>query len=140
MAIDSAKDKNWNKQIEYMKKNENEIMKITIYELLGLIKDNKAPKKIKYHDAIFTLREEKDDYINAYTWFTNEIGFYNLNDEVEIMEERKDDEIKLLKSLNNVGNCIALGEFTDKQQLNNHLLKNKLNELIKEINKMKEGK
>ena len=45
MAIDSAKDKNWNKQIEYMKKNENEIMKITIYELLGLIKDNKAPKK-----------------------------------------------------------------------------------------------
>lgn len=35
-----------------------------------------------------------------------------------------------LNSLNNVGNSKDLGEFEDKQQLNNHLLKNKLNEII----------
>ena len=28
-------------------------MKITIYELLGLVKDGKAPEKIKYNDKIF---------------------------------------------------------------------------------------
>lgn len=28
-------------------------MKITIYELLGLVKDGKAPKKIKYKNNIF---------------------------------------------------------------------------------------
>ena len=32
-------------------------MKTTIYELLGMIKDNKAPKKIKYTD------EDGDTYI-----------------------------------------------------------------------------
>ena len=30
-------------------------MKITIYELLGLVKDGKAPKKIKTNTGIFKL-------------------------------------------------------------------------------------
>ena len=30
-------------------------MKITIYELLGLVKDDKAPKKIKYNGDIYFL-------------------------------------------------------------------------------------
>ena len=30
-------------------------MKITMYELLGLVKDGKAPKKISYNDAVAIL-------------------------------------------------------------------------------------
>lgn len=52
-----------------------------------------------------------------------------MNDEIEILEEEKKIP-KKLKSLNNVGNVPNLVEFADKQQLNNHLLKDKLNELI----------
>ena len=32
---------------------------ITLYELLDLIKDNKAPKKIKFRDFILEKREDK---------------------------------------------------------------------------------
>ena len=65
---------------------------ISIYELLGLIKDGKAPKKIKYND---------DEYIHIdnYCYFceeTNEIlsqniyaEFSRLNDEVEILDEEE---------------------------------------------------
>ena len=70
-------------------------MKTTIYELLGMIKDGKAPKKIKWNDLIY----EKSKYnatprgyyyrINGgiKLWFLDEIN--SLNDEVEILEEEK---------------------------------------------------
>ena len=35
-------------------------MKITMYELLGLVKDGKAPKKIKTDTGIFKLEIEDD--------------------------------------------------------------------------------
>lgn len=62
-------------------------MKTTIYELLGMIKDGKAPKKIKYDEMIWKFEEDKlyfyeniwlEDYCNLTT---------SLNDEVEIIEE-----------------------------------------------------
>lgn len=34
-------------------------MKITIYELLGMIKDNKAPKKIRYSSYVFKYTGDK---------------------------------------------------------------------------------
>lgn len=70
-------------------------MKITIYELLGLVKDGKAPKKIKYDDKIWDYRNDSQDYscFNGndligrlfYSLPTNEF----INDEVEIIEESK---------------------------------------------------
>ena len=33
-------------------------MKITIYELLGLVKDDKAPKKIKYNGDVYVLESD----------------------------------------------------------------------------------
>lgn len=36
-------------------------MKITIYELLGLVKDGKAPKKIAYNSVILKYAEENED-------------------------------------------------------------------------------
>ena len=53
----------------------------------------------------------------------------------EIIEELK--KIKKIKQLNNVAGCKELIELEDKQQINNHILKDKINELIDEINNLK---
>ena len=98
------------------------------------------PKKIKLqgYDYIFTLRED----CTGYKWYGEEkthksIGEticqnleYVLTCKVEILDDEENGLPEKLNSLNNVGNSKDLGEFEDKQQLNNHLLKNKLNEII----------
>ena len=69
-------------------------MKITIYELLGLVKDDKAPKKIKYDDKIWAYDNNSQDYCNLDKtndlfghlfnfWTTNTF----INNEVETIEE-----------------------------------------------------
>lgn len=129
-------------------------MKITIYELLGLMKDGKAPKKIKYDGDIYILKSnaifelfayETIDY-NKFNTDGERLGktlfldnhYMHLYDEVEIIDEPK--KIKKIKQLNNVGGCKELIELEDKQQLNNHILKDKINEIIDEINNLKEKK
>ena len=61
---------------------------ITLYELLGRIKDGNAPKKIKYDGTIYKWYKEgyiRDDLTRI---FPN-INSHMLNDEVEILEEKK---------------------------------------------------
>lgn len=69
-------------------------MKITMYELLGLIKDGKAPKKIKYYGEELEYVEGCEDYYSYYGNGLFEYKFGNcknfLNGEVEIIEEPKD--------------------------------------------------
>ena len=63
-------------------------MKITIYELLGMIKNGKAPKKIKYDNIIF----EYDGvyYMAEHTYLDDYCDLSRvLNDKVEILEEEK---------------------------------------------------
>ena len=64
-------------------------MKITMYDLLGLVKDNKTPKKIKYDDRIYTFNDKKDNYYENETCSINwdYVSFHCLNEEVEILEE-----------------------------------------------------
>jgi len=64
-------------------------MKTTIYELLGMIKDGKAPKKIKFNNIYCYYRECKNEYVD----YTNKpiiqwdyVIMNSLNDEVEILE------------------------------------------------------
>ena len=81
-------------------------MKITIYELLGLVKDCKAPKKIKYKNKIYEWKEYDVCYgkimtkkgwakEHGYVAEENRTYFYlkhcyqDLNEEVEILEEEK---------------------------------------------------
>ena len=71
-------------------------MKITIYELLGMIKDGKAPKRILYGNYIWSwfgddyrtiLKDGKEQFLITgmyYAWLTE-----FLNDTVEILEEPK---------------------------------------------------
>ena len=73
-------------------------MKITMYELLGLVKDGKAPKRIRirsvggvydkefYFDGnIYMYKDKYEEYA-----MTDDISIeMSLNDEVEILEEEK---------------------------------------------------
>ena len=72
-------------------------MKITIYELLGLIKDGKAPKKIKFKDNIYDYKEIENGTgyvrplnLNGLEWLANRVDIDDsevLNSEVEILDD-----------------------------------------------------
>ncbi len=75
--------------------------KITMYELMGLIKDDKAPKKIKMYDEIYKLLDIKKDYMsnNKNTCLSTELQKllkYNylttvLQTDIEILPEENDE-------------------------------------------------
>ena len=77
-------------------------MVITIYELMGLIKDDKAPKKIKIDDDVwyFVKRDDGNYYIDKeeYCFHCCQLGFEyyiknnKLNDTVEILPEENDEQ------------------------------------------------
>lgn len=54
-------------------------MKITIYELLGLVKDGKAPKKIKYNGDIYFL--ESDGIFEFFAYKTIDYNKFNKDGE-----------------------------------------------------------
>ena len=115
---------------------------ISVYELLGLIKDGKAPKKIKWEDYIFSFYN--DDYLCRNEDFvknreTNYLLCYlfsfpesPLNIKVEILEEDKPIiekiEIKKYKFHN---------DNHSKLLKNQEQLSNKLNELIDVVNELR---
>ena len=109
-------------------------MKITIYELLGLIKEGKAPIIIKYDNYIWRLRTEFNDYFNddSYLFIRGFDEYENakdfLNDEVEIIEENK-----------KIEKCKGYECFECLDDYIEHL-RHKIDELIEEIEKLKESK
>lgn len=111
-------------------------MKITMYELLGLVKDGKAPKKIKYEYLIYELTPERNDYYckNEMRWFTNEINCLGvLNDYVEIIEEPK--KIEKLEKPTQDEYLYSNGKELYENDMKVY---DKINELIDKINKLKE--
>lgn len=122
---------------------------ITIYELLELIKDGKAPNKILYDHYIWSwtgddyhtiLKTEKEQFLITgmyYTWLSE-----FLNDKVEIIEEDNNVIGKILTTYD--------GEIIDYVNGEKHLINTnrkdiniyipKINKLIDEINKLKEDK
>lgn len=71
-------------------------MEITIYELLGMVKDGKGPKRIMYNNIVWEYIEIERDYRskhNAELFFNDEINntwiMTHLNTKVEILEEEK---------------------------------------------------
>ena len=114
-------------------------MKITIYELLGLVKDNKAPKKIKYDNLELEYNEKCKDYYEYYgeSLFAYKFTTCNdvLNDEVEIIEEPKKIEKIPLPSFDEFKRMSAEERYviTAKEY-------DLLDELIDEINNLKKEK
>ena len=118
-------------------------MKIDIYTLLGLIKDGKAPKKIKYKNNIYEYDGETQNYCSPinmiWDFLIGKDIVALLNDEVEIIEEdKKIEKIEIYEDedghyfLNNRYNKIYIRcDETD-------FMADKFNELIDEINNLKE--
>ena len=96
---------------------------ITMYELLGLVKDGKAPKKIKVTGTIYEYDEEYGFYFTktkngrvALGGKLNEINLiYNFNNEnnVEILEEEKKipEKLEILSDNENYSNKILYGKI-----------------------------
>ena len=116
-------------------------MKITFYELLGLVKDGKAPKKIKYNNIELEYSEENEDYFQYYGQGLFEYKFGNcknfLNDKIAIIEEPK----KIEKISWGEKESLAMYFTTSEEILarRTEKLKSSLNELIDEINNLKEN-
>ena len=132
---------------------------ITVYDLLGLIKDGKAPKKIKYKDNNYEFTyydyrcivNDLEKGLVVY-WL---IGSYNLdlnsllNDKVEIIEEDKPIieklDVALLSQSDNWLWCPSKDEFSKDIELNSYIIQNirentlyfqrKINEIIDYINR-----
>lgn len=119
-------------------------MKITIHELLGLVKDGKAPKKIKTNTGIFKL-EIEDDQLNyrcndgGILTFDYYIENNKLSDEIEIIEEDKKIEKANIKLFENTGEAILSSRIEEYNENNFKELKRVTDELIDEVNKLKEG-
>ena len=118
---------------------------ITIYELLGLIKDEKAPKKIKYNNRTYEFKEIEEGTGYVYEsgivkfWLSNEIEFdisRCLNEKVEILEEDKPIIEKIDTTIENT--LFTMECFTGipekAQDWNFNVLKDKLNEVIEFLN------
>ena len=105
-------------------------MKIAFYELLGLVKDGKAPKKIKYNNIELEYSEENEDYFQYYGGGLFEHKFGNcknfLNDKVSIIEEPK-----------KIEHCLKRDRFLCDEDEIEHF-RTKIDELIDEINNLKE--
>ena len=120
-------------------------MKIDIYTLLGLVKDGKAPKKINFCGNIY---EWEDDW-----YLTKEKNYkvclggkkedHNIlinafNEDVEIIEEPK--KIEKINEILMINDLIPpYGENEYKAWKNIIIQQNKINELIDEINNLKEN-
>lgn len=139
-------------------------MKITMYELLGLVKDGKAPKKIKFRNEIYEYENHiKDSFIdyvgieketNEVFYLSSYIGNNYISDiftgEVEIIEEPKKIEkldVALLGQCDNWLRCPTNKVTKQDVELNPYIIDNirentlyfqrKINELIDEINNLK---
>lgn len=113
---------------------------ISVYELLGLIKDGKAPKKIKYENIIWKHNLEENEYIEDgkdcwlfQDYFPNNLNFLDcLKDKVEIINCEKDKPIieKIEIKKYNFHN-----DNHSKLLKNQEQLSNKLNEVIEFLNR-----
>ena len=115
---------------------------INIYELLGLIKDGKAPKKIEYKGDTYiyagddySINDNREDWlITKYDYFLTNF----LTEEVEILEDKKE-ELELL-SWQQIGYLDrTLEEIVKDINTQNRKTNGKINEIIKYL-KDKEDK
>lgn len=71
-------------------------MKITIYELLGLIKDGKAPKKIKVTGNIYEYDEELEFYYTKRDKTNYRVLLGGLSEEINLVANAFNDNVEIL--------------------------------------------
>ena len=129
-------------------------MKITIYELLGLVKDGKAPKKIKFRNEIYEYKNNIEDGFIDYAGIekeTNERFYLSsyignnyisdiFTDEVEIIEEPKEIKYPILhKTAPSETTGDEMSNWRYLIDYNFEYLNKTICQLIDEINNLKEN-
>lgn len=107
-------------------------MEISMIDLFDMVANfEEMPEKIKYrYDDYSWNRFEKDYQKKSGEWlFRNMKGIYHLNDRVEIIEEEKEIEELDLREVRPDGTYII--------SINNKKIQDKINELVREVNKIK---
>lgn len=119
---------------------------ITIYELIKLIKEDKAPSKVIYNDKVW-IKKEQDYYYEAAEiylflsvctknkWLDLKItGFDEL--EIKSNENNKDkqDGLKELKNLNSDWGFGSCDIYTEELRLDMQTVKKWINDIVKVIN------
>lgn len=121
-------------------------MKTTIYELLGLIKDGKQPKMIKFCGNIY--KWEDDWYLTKEKNYRVCLGgkedcnilINAFNENVEIIEENKEIEELNLKDGKVIGTWENGSEYCYTLSSPQVVIIKKINELVKAVNSLKENK
>ena len=123
-------------------------MKIKIIDLFHKIANGEeVPAKIKWRDKIWNYVESDQDYQNFWNnrprWFMSNLNDIRtkdfITDEVEIIEEDKEiKELELEERENENMLKTDKGYFTMRRI--DVLIIDKINELVKEMNKIKENK
>lgn len=117
---------------------------ITIYELLGLIIDDKEPKKIKHRDLEYKYSYKYKDYENVKEklLFADVCAIKtSLNDKVEILEEDKDiEEMENYPDVLDWKEEYGLDRALKEQSEFNEIVFYRLNELAKEVNKLRKDR
>lgn len=118
-------------------------MEITIYELLGLILDDDAPRKIKYKNNIYEYDGETQNYYKSLNftkdWLIGEDITAFLNDEVEILEEDKKIKYPILhKTAPSETTGDQMPNWRNLIDCNFEYLNKTICQLIDEINNLKE--
>lgn len=118
---------------------------ITIYELLGLIKDGKAPKKIKYRGFIYEFKNIQEGVGYVYQeeshndWLANKIDIDDqiaLNENIEILDNKEEfEDIEEINYRTYYESC------SDREIIKIHSqemvkIKDKINQLIKNQKKI----
>lgn len=117
-------------------------MKVSYYELLGMIKENKQPNKVVYKDKSYLWDGNNycSDHCNFMVSYFNEVNMFDKNITIlepsEIIEEDKEIEELKLCSFN------KFKTMSPEERYHVTAIEyDKINELIKEVNKLKkEGK
>lgn len=106
---------------------------ITVYELLGLIKDDNAPKKIKVLDEIYEYKKYNKFYYNKNGYSLYRL-FYEEGNALDI-------EVEILEENESIIQEIHLEDMYNHSEIKviDIELQNKINEIIDYINK-KESK
>lgn len=111
-------------------------MKIKIIDLLNLVYEKKAPKKVKYKNDEWEFYKESNDYLRVGkngTLFTYYVLKSILNEEVEILEDIQKKIEKLNYKYRNMYGNISAHRHSEVDIID------KVNELVDEINKLKEN-
>lgn len=117
-------------------------MKITLYELLGLIKEGKAPKKIKVNGNLYEFHNGLNSYITALEHSGYKVSLDAVKGDINLIANAFNEIIEIIeeeKEIEKLGYCCVNtnGEprnFVDVEEV----LKNKINELIDVINDMRD--